>query len=214
MNGNVALNARAIDRQAFAPPGKTAPATMDALLPLIVDKNTGRLLVDAMMREERQIAGTGIVGGPGAGTTYAAGRVIGPLQIASGWTKPLSGNSCVIEGIYVSDRAKQNADLDIVFLQQPFESTVIADNTPPTLGSTGDSWFYTSVISVKASDYKDLASLSHACLLSPFSIPLYVDTSVTPTAFKLFWFVVNRKAGAVWANGTNDLQIRFLTRHD
>lgn len=151
MKSNVMIQGRHVDKKTFKPTFKGANLTDAGYEQLLIDKETGRLLVQAGDdRESVNIKQVTPALTLFNSTQYTAGDVMGGKLFAD----KLIGRAgeALLESVRVLDMDDQGADMDLIFLSDDPSASVLTDNSPPTWAAL-DKPKITGYIRIVAADY-------------------------------------------------------------
>lgn len=137
---------------------------------------------------------------------YTLGYCVGGKQTLASFAR-VSGGSGMNIGVVVTDLAKQDAALGIIFFSSDPSATTFTDNAALDIADA-DLPKVIGTVRVLASDYQDLSDNSVATV---FNKLLGYELASGQTIY--FTVVMNATSGATYA-GTTDVQIRLIQLPD
>lgn len=132
--------------------------------------------------------------------TYSAGYLIGGLMTISNAVRVAAGKG-TIQSIVMTDKAKQDMPIDVIFFQANLPNSTLTDHAAATVHDT-DLLSCIGVVKILASDYSDFADNSVASKTSQ-GLPFAAAAGSTT----IYAIAVARDA-PVYAS-TSDLQFKF-----
>lgn len=194
MKSTVAIRGAAVNKKTFTPPFKGVDNNEPGLVDALIDKQTGRLLVQA--GDDREASNMQVYPGPATvlfpAATYSSGVLIGTVFKFEGLVgRP--DTEALVESVFVRDMDNQGAAFDIVFLSDVPSNSTLTSNTAPTFNALDLSKII-GFIRILTTDYIDIGT-GMKVAQKVFPLPVTVTNgSLLNAGGSLFAVVISRGA--------------------
>lgn len=211
MKGTVGIQARAVNKKAFTADFAGVAHNDPGLVNLLVDKETGRLLVQA--GDDRESVGLKQYPGPATllfpAATYSIGNVMGGVLFAEGIIGRVG--EALLESVRVVDQDNQGKAFDIILLSDVPNLSTFTNNTAPAWNDL-DATKILGYVHILGTDYVDVGS-NIKVAQKIFPMPVRAENLTTLNAAgSIFAIVIAREAATYSSNVLKNVHIDLFVK--